>query len=645
MKSKTRLLGLIGLVFLASCGTSQGEGDTSVASSQGTSTDTKSTELTQAMLDELARGYAVQTNVIYTVSSNNQKAKMLLPVDIQAVPGEVAIQTYPTANFEGDDVPGADRSEAETYSDLVKTEDGKVAQKTLTLANVLHQEVIQTYDANYNPVDLGWDDFGMEDYFEMLKVDNFSKAEDNTYTLNIASLDKENIPWLINSILGGDQYDENMKLESYSLTLANERIENFAAVISDVRAQNSTLINMEYAASGRFIGRGSDRIVTRNFFAPYDEGTKDEALENALKGIGPKFTEDFDISQIANKGQVDSSYNVTEATEPDASKAQWYAHVSLDYLNTWIGETYSDKDGEPQQSMQYYKVEKDGVTEWQQVVALQGSHGGEYVVNGDPMERNLPDFSKISSVFFQKQNDGSYLFEPSDYPELETVTTDAFDAYGFGYTLESATITLGEEGEVDMKLVFNHKVEMYGYVMAWIKGTLEITYTNSEDNPSDIYGSIDDVLQSGDDLKWSDYEFESGDENITTLSAAEDVFGGHEILDTLPVLGGKNNEAYSYYGKNGDNSILQYVVALGDSYQGVVDAYGAKAAKVAGWTYKAATGDDAGYSGTLTYGTPITKDGKTYSLTVDVGLAQPGNTIYLVLQPSLNEVKETGTAA
>ena len=227
----------------------------------------------------------------------------------------------------------------------------------------------------------------------------------------------------------------------------------------------------------------------------------------------------------------------------------------------------------------------------------------EYYAYLDPVKADisslLPSFD-ISSSFFNETDDNIFVYNKKAFFSK----SQTYNLSGEGMVLSEMTITLLDDG-VKFNINFSYP-----------QRTEEIIYTYSDEEITNTTS----IKETTDGMKLStlvgSYQ--------TVLKEVEDLVGGKDNFDLIPVLGGKYSVAGLYHSDGVDDEgnetgstyyAIEYRLPTGYGYQAIT-SFETKLESLGFIPRKDKVGEH--YNGD-TYQKPITKNGEAYLLELEVG--------------------------
>ena len=483
------------------------ESESSSSSSSSSSAPLLPTEaLTEAMFAPLQKGFSVEykTKKTYTDGGTGSEYRFQC---------EAGLDGY---NYKRFYLKDAQYKPATIHYEKRKDPNDNldyVYETSLSLDNTILANKLVLTDKNdfseYNPE---WDYSGFGVVFNELTVSDFTKVDDNTFSLNADKItDDISNSLLIQLYSADDFYLPSSNVKTFNLKTNGDQIVGFSLDCYPYVSSDSTT---NYHSEGSFLSLGENSYKK---ITPYEGETKPELEEifSSLRGEDNKSNYRMEQTQYAFDYNSESMkfLGTMEWTVQDGDKAYWL---------------YRDPTGKKTSDYGYYKVTDEDEEGKQGVVKMGDYYYKDYIYQGT-MQNYLPKFQMSSKLFEKdeaKSTNGKIVYNLNKNIEISLDNNSAFftpeemDSYRdriifLSVTKEGDTVTIrnstDDSGKEEDGLILNCEFTDIGKVTGlFAENTLK-----------------DDA--SG--LKWSDFL----SRNEANSEAVKKVYG--DSLDLAPTFG------------------------------------------------------------------------------------------------------------
>lgn len=524
--SKTAI-SLISILVLAGCGdkTSTSASDKATTSSDaGVTTDnisestSESSEpetvlptesLTDAMFAELQAGYSVDYNFYRTYADNSSGSTFNVKAN-----GSDSGFSYEYWYLKD----GAYKKTKSENLCIKEGDEGNITYKTsLWLNNTIHYVALtETDDIDQSEYEVVWEYSGYKNVFLNLSASDFTKEDDNTFTLSAAKCTEYTLELETQLYSPEDLYMPSTDVASFKLKTNGDRITGFTLDCVAGTATDGTMVSSN--SSGKFTKLGKDCYQPVKTIQG-EEKEEFNAILNELKGVNGK--QNWEMTQTQSQFNYETENRIELGTMKfkvqDGNKAHW------SYYNTNGRKTsdygYFDYDGTEEE----FKNHRQGV-----IQIRDNYYKDVYVYNGT-MADYLPSFD-MSSLLFEKDTEasvnGKIVYRLNRDIEISTDNSSTFftpeemDSYRdriicLSVTKDGDTITIrnstDETGKEESGLILNCEFTNIGKV-------------------NDLYTS-ENLKESAEGLTWTDF-LSRNEENYDTVIATY----GEENINSIPLL-------------------------------------------------------------------------------------------------------------
>ena len=469
-------------------------------------------ELTDEMMSEMRVAYAVDFtfNISYEGGGNGSSYRYLAGCGNEGYSYESYFLKDGNEKFVSD--VHIQKKDNDPYAyDVSLGLDNTVWYKNLTATDQFSQE-------EYN---VEWADAGYSNLFAALSSSDFTKEDDNTFSLSAEKLSE--LKYSLNNQLFSpyDLYSAKTDPKSFKLKTNGSSIVGYELEFLPYSSYDSISY---YKSKGTFTQFGASAFKK---LTPIEGEEKPEldAILNKLKGTDGKqnydihqtqFQYDFDLKKMVSMGEMDIKVQ-------DGDKAHW---------------TYRNTAGKRTADYGYYAQKDDEGNDCKRGVIQIGEnyYNDVYLYTGS-MKDYLPSFN-FSSVLFEKDTeaskDGKVVyrlrkdFHISDDNNSTFFTPEEMDAYRDRLIF----VTITEEGD---KITIRNSTGSDGTESDGL--ILNCEYTNI----GKVTGLFapEHMKENVDDLKWTDLlsRNEATRDSIVSCYTAE-------VLDSIPTLGGTWSNVY-----------------------------------------------------------------------------------------------------
>lgn len=510
-KLKRILLVTTSACLLASCGnegngsslTSEDNGDTSISESKSEEIDLS------PMIKELAKGMSVESLVTVTqdlgTKDNPQLSYGKFYLDVQSTSDHYAYQQYQ----EVESVSATPTKDTVSLKgNFVKSIMGYACNSYLGIDNKAYTTPL-TQEGTDGTSYVMWSDSGLENIFASLDASMFQKVSENEYQL------KTDTDIALKRKITANFYGENTvpAVNDFTLTVKDGHISEYYISTETQKRYNSTYYvsyTLQYEFEGKMLAYGANNEeVTKNFNDPIT-GEKDETLENAFASLrNHNYVEDTSVYQIS-----DPSLD---------KKGTFNSRAVYTYADSVKTETIYDNKNKVTSDKAYYLTEDNFL---QEVIKVgDGYYNQGLKLSNSALSNPYPAFN-ISSLFFEKQDNGVYLYKYGN-KGCELFYSSFYTA-AVSSNIYTASIDLSKENEITISSIIvqsSDNATVYYKMVSTFSG---ISSTTSPIDPS--------MVKNGDELTWDDYF--AGD---ASLAKAKEILG-KERFNSIPVLGGYYNK-------------------------------------------------------------------------------------------------------
>lgn len=426
MKRKS-ILSLVALLSITALGLGSCNNKTSsesVVSSTSSSQDSSSSSsssaapepsdsLTAEMLEEAAQGYSIEASLVNSSSSFGSATpnRYVQAMTAQANQDFYHVTSY-VGTYDSDEAPLDEIEKDQYYTHIAVGSNTYAAEAKIGISNTVEADSIQ----------LPWNET-FQNFFAVLTPEDFAKtATEYTFRLDVDKISDALGEAIMTQSCGSTGY----LLESFEIQTDGFHIVSFSAV--STKAETYLGGEMQQAAECTVLSLGEDAFTPLKAYEGTSDADFDAAMAKLAKG-------NYHVQERIYSDDETEASSIVDVDVSDGVLV-WDAGVTINYFTNWNGNLVE--------------------------ITRMENEAGDVEVYKDGYY--LPDCSiptfHISSIFFDKNADGSYSFDFDSYPDILPEVTDIDP-------LDSDTIdTLKVEIDID-KITFTAENAYSRYVVTY----------------------------------------------------------------------------------------------------------------------------------------------------------------------------------